>query len=279
MRRGAARPRRTGGGSGRRPSRGKAANKISRVEGGRIGIERADLDVLLDIYDASEKDRFWCRDLQVRSKVRRGRPMAGETTLYLGPRWFRAYRDLELGATEIMEVGSEIIPGILQTEAYTRAMFAAYGSEPDEEVVKETVAIRAERRTRLDQAGETHYSFVLSESSLRRQIGGRSVLAGQLRHLAEVSLLPRVTLQVVPFDSQSYQPMSFNFTVFRFGRDMGDDIVYSEMFGGAVYLDKPTEQVPVYPELFGRLRGAALGPMESRSFILELADQFAAQQT
>jgi hypothetical protein len=100
----------------------------------------------------------------------------------------------------------------------------------------------------------------------------------QLHHLAGLALLPSVTIQVVPFDAQSYQHLGTDFTVFRFGRDMGDDIVYIELFEDAAYLDKP-ETVRKYPDLFERLRGVALGPVESRNLIMGLANQSAANTT
>jgi transcriptional regulator with XRE-family HTH domain len=255
---------------------GKAANKISRTETGQIGIEAADLEKLLELYDAPEKDKVWCRHLASGSRVRRGRP-TGETTLYLGPKWFRAFRDLEAGATEIMDVSSEIVPGILQTDAYTSAMFVAQGVHPDDQQIEDTILVRADRRELLTRDNPPKYSFVLSESALRRQFGGPTVMAEQLRHLADMALLPNVELQVVPFNTQSYQPLSCKFTLFRFGRDMGDDIIYIELlYADAVYLDKPPETVARYSELFGRLHAIALGPVESRNFILGLVDQFAA---
>jgi transcriptional regulator with XRE-family HTH domain len=250
---------------------GKAPNKISRSEKGQVGVDKDDLEALLDLYEAPEKDRVWCRHLADGSRVRRGRP-SGETTLYLGPKWFRAFRDLESGATEIMEVRSEIITGILQTEAYTRAMFVAQGVHPEDQIIEETILIRSERKKILTGEDPPQYRFVLSESALRRRIGGPDVMADQLRHLADLALLPSVTVQVVPFDAPSYQHLGTDFTVFRFGRDMGNDIVYIELFSDAAYLDKP-ETVRQYPDLFERLGGVALGPAESRNFILGLINQ------
>jgi transcriptional regulator with XRE-family HTH domain len=256
---------------------GKAPNKISRSEKGQVGVDKDDLEALLDLYEAPEKDRVWCRHLASSSRVRRGRP-SGETTLYLGPKWFRAFRDLESGATEIMEVCSEIVTGILQTEAYTRAMFVAQGVHPEDQIIEETIVIRSQRKAILTSEDPPQYRFVLSESALRRQIGDREVMVDQLHHLAGLALLPSVTIQVVPFDAQSYQHLGTDFTVFRFGRDMGDDIVYIELFEDAAYLDKP-ETVRKYPDLFERLRGVALGPVESRNLIMGLANQSAANTT
>lgn len=257
---------------------GKAPNKISRVETGQIGIDKTDLTSLLALYDAPEKDSVWCRHLASLSRARRGRPPK-ETTLYAAVKWFRAFRNFESDASEIMNFYSEIITGIMQTEAYTRAMFAAHGFEPTDQRIEDVVRARAERRQILIRDAPPKFSFVLSESALRRQFGGAAVMADQLRHLAEMALLPNVTTQVVPFDAESYEPMSYAFTVFRFGRDMGDDIVYMEMYNDAIYLDKPPETVAWYSTLFGKLQGIALGPVESRNLILELADQFAGRLT
>ncbi|GAB3443317.1 helix-turn-helix transcriptional regulator [Actinophytocola sediminis] len=257
---------------------GKAGNKISRAESGKIGVDKTDLDVLLELYQASEKDQLWCRELNRTAKPRRGRPNS-ETTLYLGPRWFRAFRDLEADASEIMEVRSEIVTGILQTDDYIRAMFDAQGVDPDDKIINDTLRVRADRRRLLTRENPARFSFVLSESALRRRIGGPVVMSEQLRHLAEVALLPNVTLQIIPFDARSYEPMGSSFTLFRFGHEMANDIVYLEMYADAGYLDKPPETVRRYAELFGRLQGVALGPVESRHWMEAVAEEYTAAET
>src|SRR5438093_120410 len=176
---------------------GRAPNKISRAETGQVAVDTKDLDKLLELYDAAEKDRVWCRHLAEKSRTRRGRP-SGETTLYLGPKWFRAFRELEGVATEIMDVSSEIIPGILQTEAYTRAMFVAQGVHPDDHTIDDTIKVRAERKEILTRDHPPQYSFVLSESALRRRFGGPRVMVEQLHHLDDVALLPNVAIQAIP---------------------------------------------------------------------------------
>jgi transcriptional regulator with XRE-family HTH domain len=257
---------------------GKAGNKISRVESGKVGIDKTDLDGLLELYQASEKDQLWCRELNRTAKPRRGRPNS-ETTLYLGPRWFRAFRDLETDATEIMDVGSEIVIGILQTDDYIRAMFGAQGVDPADRIIEDTLRVRADRRRLLTRANAARFAFVLSESALRRRIGGPAVMAEQLWHLAEVAVLPNVTLQVIPFDSRSYEHLCTDFTLFRFGHEMANDIVYLEMYSDAAYLDKPPETVRRYADLFGRLQGVALGPVESRHWVEAVAEEYAAAAT
>jgi transcriptional regulator with XRE-family HTH domain len=257
---------------------GKAGNKISRVESGKIGVDKTDLDALLELYKASEKDQLWYRELSRLAKPKRGRP-SSETTLYLGPRWFRAFRDLETDASEIMEVRSEIITGILQTDDYIRAMFDAQGVDSADKIIEDMLRVRADRRQLLTKENAARFAFVLSESALRRRIGGPEVMAEQMRQLAEIAVFPNVTLQVIPFDSRSYEHLCTDFTLFRFGHEMANDIVYLEMYSDAAYLDKPPETVRRYAELFGRLRGVALGPVESRHLVEAAAEEYAAVAT
>jgi Domain of unknown function (DUF5753) len=88
-------------------------------------------------------------------------------------------------------------------------------------------------------------------------------------------MLPKVTLQVIPFDARSYAHLCTDFTLFRFGHEMANDIVYVEMFADAAYLDKPPETVRRYAELFGRLQGVALRPVESRHLVETVAQEHA----
>ncbi|MGI8307067.1 helix-turn-helix domain-containing protein [Saccharopolyspora hattusasensis] len=257
---------------------GKAHNKISRVENGKVGISKAELEALLNLYRASEKDKLWCRELAKGARRRRGRPR-DETTLYLGPRWFRAFRDFEQSATAVMMVGSEVLPGNLQTEDYTRGIFAGRGDDPNGKAVEDTVRVRQARQSILTSENAPHFSFVLSESALHRQIGGTEIMAAQMEHLAELALLPNVTIQVIPFNTQSYGDVGYDFVIFRFDQDTSTDIVYIEIYGDAIYLDKPPEAVRRYIDLLNRLYRIALGPVESRNFILELASQFAGSNT
>lgn len=253
---------------------GKAHNKISRVENGKVSISKAELEALLNLYKPPEKDKLWCRELAKGARRRRGRPK-DETTLYLGPKWFRAFQDFEQSATEVMMVGSEVLPGILQTEDYVRGVFAGRGDDPNGKAVEDTVRVRQARQSILTRENAPHFSFVLSESALRRQIGGAEVMTAQLQHVAEMALLPNVTVQVLPFDTRSYVDAGYDFVIFRFDQDTSTDIVYIEIYGDAIYLDKPPEAVRRYTDLLSRLYGVALGPVESRNFTLELASQFA----
>jgi transcriptional regulator with XRE-family HTH domain len=256
---------------------GKAPNKISRVENGGVGISKLELDSLLELYNASPKDRLWCRELAKESRPKRGRA-ANQSTLYLGPQWFRAFRDFERDAREILTVGSEVIPGLLQTPAYIRGTCVGRGDDPTDTEVENIVRVRQERQQILARENPPAFSFIISESSLRRVIGSRAVMAQQLTYLAEVAQRPNIAVQVIPFDALSYDAPGTDFVVFRFDPIASNDILYIEIYEDALY-PKSADFVHRYVELHARLQRGALGPLESRNFISRLAREFAGNTT
>ncbi|MEU8366660.1 DUF5753 domain-containing protein [Micromonospora tulbaghiae] len=247
-----------------------AASKISRIELGQSGIKLTDLHLLLDLYGVTGEEAEPLREL-ARAGRQRGRWSTYRNAV---PDWFRQYLDLEGDASEIRWYQPEVVPGILQTEPYIRAMNATAHPRPNDEDLDRTVAIRLERQAILRQDGGPELSFILSESALRRNIGDVDTMSDQLRHLVEVSNQPNVSLQVFPFDAQTYETASFNFIILRFGDDAGSDVIYVETFTDADYLDRP-DAVRAYTRLWDRLRAAALGPVESRKLIRQLADELA----
>ncbi|MDV6011322.1 helix-turn-helix domain-containing protein [Haloechinothrix sp. LS1_15] len=256
---------------------GKANNKISRLENGKVTVTRLELDTLLELYRASDEEARWCRDVLGGTTAKRGK--AAQATVLRGPTWFRPFRDFERDASEIFQVNVELVPGVLQTPDYIKGLFTSRGRDAEGAAADETLRIREARRTVLTRDEPPKFHFVLSESALRRQIGGPAVMAAQLEYLAEVARLDNVEIQVVPFDSQSYEHLTSNFTIFRFDSDSAHDIGYIELYNDAMYPDmnKNPELVRSLNDLFGRLRAVALGPVESRSLVVELAEEFGRQ--
>ncbi|MFI7429415.1 DUF5753 domain-containing protein [Micromonospora sp. NPDC049836] len=244
-----------------------AASKISRLELGQSGLKLTDLNLLLDLYGVSGEEAEPLREL-ARAGRQRGRWSTYRNAV---PDWFRQYLDLEGDASEIRWYQPEVIPGILQIEPYIRAMNATAHPRLATEDVDRQVAVRLERQAILQQADGPDLSFILSESALRRSIGDAATMRGQLVHLTEIGKQPNVTLQVFPFDAQTYETASFNFIILRFGDDAASDVIYVETFTDADYLDRP-DAVRAYTRLWDRLRAAALGPVESRKLILRMAD-------
>ncbi|ONI70713.1 DNA-binding protein [Actinosynnema sp. ALI-1.44] len=243
-----------------------ASTKISRLELGQSGIKITDLNVLLKYYKV---DRSLCdgmRDL-ARAGRQRGRWSGYRNVI---PNWFRQYLDLEQDASELRWYQAEIVPGVLQTEAYIRSMLATARPRATDDEVERQVEVRLERQSILDN--EVLLRFIISESALRRNIGDPSIMRDQLARIAEVAAQPNVELQVLPFDAQTFGAAWINFIMLRFDHDASSDVVYVEDLIDADYLDRP-DAVRAYTGLWNRLQAAAPGPVESRDLILCMADE------
>ncbi|MFI9641163.1 helix-turn-helix domain-containing protein [Micromonospora sp. NPDC051925] len=238
-----------------------ASSKISRMELGQSGIRLTDLKLLLDFYGVPAEEAEPLRDL-ARAGRQRGRWSGYRNVV---PDWFRQYLDLEADAAEIRWYQSEVIPGILQTEPYIRAIIEG-------EDVERQVEVRLERQKVIDRPDGPELNFILSESALRRDLGDREAMQDQLSQLATLANRPNVTIQVFPLDAATYVTSSYNFITLRFGEEVASDVVYLETFTDADYLDSP-EAIRAYNRLWGRLQAAALGPAESRRLILRIADE------
>ncbi|WP_155375496.1 helix-turn-helix domain-containing protein [Catellatospora vulcania] len=237
-----------------------AATKISRMELGQSGIKLHDLNTLLDFYGLGDEPADALREL-ARAGRQRGR-WSGRNV----PDWFRQYVDLEAAASEVRWYQSEIVPGIMQTEDYIRAMSPADPGKTDDHV-----ALRKERQELLTRDDAPDFAVIISESALHRQVGGIDVMHAQLHHLARAAADQLITLQVLPFNASTYTTSSFGFTLLRFEHDAGSDVVYLEDYTNAYYLDDQ-ETARVYSRLWSRLSAAALGPRESVRLIEQIAD-------
>ncbi|MER7166457.1 helix-turn-helix transcriptional regulator [Micromonospora sp. NPDC000207] len=238
-----------------------ASSKISRLELGQSGIRLTDLKLLLDLYGVTGEEVEPLREL-ARAGRQRGRWSGYRNVV---PDWFRQYLDLEADAAEIRWYQPEVVPGILQTEPYIRAMI-------DGEDVEQQITVRLERQKVIDRPDGPELNFILSESALRRDLGDRAAMREQLSHIATLGKRPNVTIQVFPLDAETYVVASFNFIILRFGEEIASDVVYLETFTDADYLDGP-EALRAYNRLWDGLRAAALGPAESRRLILRIADE------
>ena len=189
--------------------------------------------------------------------------------------WPRPQRLFQL-VPSVLTYQPEVVPGILQTENYIRAMNATAHPRVTDEEVDRQVKVRLERQAILDQPDTTLY-FILSESALRRNVGDAEIMHEQLIPLAEAAERPNVELQVLPFDAQTFGAAWLAFTILRFDHNAASDVVYLEYWTDADYLDRP-DDVQAYTTLWNRLQAAAMGQVESRHLILDIADEFRQRQ-
>jgi hypothetical protein len=212
--------------------------KIHRLENGQVSFKERDIVDLLAFYGVKDPGEVASFVIMARDA---NQPGWWQTFGDLLPQWFRAFVDLESAASLIRAYEGQFVPGLLQTEAYCRAVVAgAMLDEPPGEVERR-VALRMGRQGLLSREDPPRLWAVLDEAALRRPVGGRGVMRAQLERLVEATTLPQVTLQVLPFGAGAHPAMVGAFTVLRFEDRELPDVVYVEHLTSALYLNKREE--------------------------------------
>jgi transcriptional regulator with XRE-family HTH domain len=250
---------------------GWSASKVSRLENARQAPRFADVRRLLDLYGVDGTYREQLLQL-ARDAVRRGWWEAFSDAL---PEQYASYIGLEIEAEEICQWETQVVPGLLQTEAYAQAV--EQRSHSTEVIppsrVDARVEARLERQSVLTrEINPLRLAVVLDEALLLRRHGDSAVMAEQLRHLQELSALPNLTLQVLPLDGP-HPIATGSFTLLQFplvGGIKFHDVVYIEHLNGCSYLEEETETYR-HRLSFERLRAEALGPSESLERISRIA--------
>jgi transcriptional regulator with XRE-family HTH domain len=237
----------------------RSGSWVSRVETGRVGLRGRDLRDLLTLYRV--EDQKLGEELLglAREGKQRGWWSKYADTLS-GP--YATYIGFEDEAAELRVYETLVVHGLLQTEEYARAMFAATIPPNREDMIERKVRIRLARQGLLDGPRPLQLRAVFGEGVLMRQIGGPVVLRDQLKRLAEASRRPNITLQVIPFTRGVHPGMIGSFTVVRFPSADDPDIVYIEGMTGDVFAE--SEDAHSYNEVFDHLSSAALSPAESQ---------------
>jgi hypothetical protein len=240
--------------------------KISRLELGRTSFKERDVRDLLNLYgvrDPAEVEAF----LEL---VRRANePGWWHRYNDLMPGWFETYLGLEHAASSIRTFEAQLVPGLLQTEAYARAV-VALGHENVEATRR--VELRRRRQELLDRSGGPTLWAILDESVLHRSIGGTAVLREQLEHLVRMCGHLRVTIQVLPYSAGGHAALGGSFTMLRFAEEELPDMVYTEQLTSSLYLDRQAD-LENYRRVMDRISVQAETPDRSREMLEEAAAQ------
>ncbi|MEY9993231.1 transcriptional regulator with XRE-family HTH domain [Streptomyces sp. V4I8] len=238
-------------------------SKISRMELGRVSFKTRDVEDLLTLYGITdEQERASLLSLAREANV------AGWWHSYSDvlPSWFPTYVGLEGAASLIRAYEVQFVHGLLQTEAYARAVVRRGMKGASASDVEKRVALRLERQKYLLDDGAPEFHIVLDEAALRRPYGDREVMRGQLQHLIEISQRPNVRLQIMPFSFGGHSGESGAFTILSFPESDLSDVVYLEQLTSALYLDKH-EDVTQYEKALKELQQDSPGPDESRDLL------------
>jgi transcriptional regulator with XRE-family HTH domain len=224
-------------------------SKISRMELGRVSFKERDVTDLLTLYgvdDEVEQTRLLTMAREANT------PGWWHPYGDLLASWFQNYLDLEQAAELIRTYEVQFVPGLLQTEAYARAVIRLGYTDAAKAEVDRRVGLRMARKQVLARPDGPRLWAVLDEAVLRRPIGGVQVQRDQVRALIEACDLPAVRLQVVRFNAGGHAAAGGAFSILRFPHQDLPDIVYIEHLTNALYLEK-REDVDQYAAVVGRL--------------------------
>jgi transcriptional regulator with XRE-family HTH domain len=211
-------------------------SKISRLERGRCAAKQRDVADLLSLYGVTDQDE---REKLLALSREASVPGWWQQYSDVLPRWLELYVGLEKAASVIRTYEVQFVPGLMQTEDYARAVVLTGNAHVPAGEVERRVTLRMERQRLLTQPGAPELWAVLDEAALRRAPAGPAMLRAQLEHLLELTGLPNVTLQVVPFRVGLHAAAGGPFTILRFPELDLSDVVYLEQLTSAVYLDQP----------------------------------------
>jgi transcriptional regulator with XRE-family HTH domain len=180
------------------------------------------------------------------------------------PDWSRKFMAYSERALTIQQYAAHLVPGLLQTEEYARAVLSLDALLDSDEQLEERLTARMGRRERLGSPDRPQLWVVLDEAVLRRPIGGHGVMRKQLERLLDAAAERHITVQVLPFDQGGHEAMGVSLTILTL-RD-GSDVAYTEGSDYGQLIEEPTN-VSRYKVIYDRLRAAALPPLMSLDMI------------
>lgn len=189
------------------------------------------------------------------------------------PDWARAFMAHEAKAIKMLKYVAHAVPGLLQTDAYARALLRISRPRDTDAQIEELVSARLERQAILGGEAPPLLWCVLDEAVIRRPVGGVAVMREQLDHLLSMAQTPHVVVQLLPFDKGEHPVMGGSLTLLSFER--GQDVAYTESSHSGELLEAP-EEVAEHALAYDLLQAKALPPEESLTVIRSVAKEYSA---
>ncbi|CAL9541777.1 transcriptional regulator with XRE-family HTH domain [Streptomyces glaucescens] len=244
-------------------------SKISRLENGRRSISQRDVRDLCGVYEV-EDHRIVDSLMQMAKDSRQ-------------QGWWHAFGDvpysvyigLETDAASLRVYDPQVVPGLLQTRQYAEALIQGALPEASPTDIDKRVQVRLRRQERI-AADENPLRLwaVLDEAAVRREVGSKQVMIEQLEYLLEMSQLPHVTVQLIPFEMGAHPGVSGQYAILEFPDAADSSVVYIEGVTSDLYLEK-AQDVQKYAVMYEHLRAQALNVEQTREFIAEVAKDYA----
>jgi transcriptional regulator with XRE-family HTH domain len=240
-----------------------SGSKMSRLETGRVGFKPRDIADLLTLYGVTdEQERATLQELARQASARGWWHDFADVM----PAWFEPFVGLEEAASSIRVYEIQLVPALLQTAGYARAVARLRHPGGSDVEITRRVSLQKTRQDVVTRAAPAHLWVVLDEAALRRPVGSPEVMRAQFARLLEAGARPNVTLQVIPLTRGGHAAAGGPFTILRFSEPDLPDVVYIEQLASALYLDK-RETVDQYLMVMEQLCVEALPAAASRELI------------
>jgi transcriptional regulator with XRE-family HTH domain len=239
-------------------------SKISRIENGQVGATPRDVRDMAALYGVTGQRM---ENLMQLARETREKP------------WWYEYSDLNLDYAEYEAEASSIllfapllVPGLLQTADYARAVLREIRYDLPPERIERLVDFRMKRQTLLTQPNPPSLWAVMDEAVLCRMIGGPKIMHEQLEKLIELAAQPHVTLQLLSFSGGAHAGLDGPFYIIRYLEPTDRDMIHFEHTGREHYVDDPSA-VSLHLSLFDHIRAAALKPDDSIKRLIDRANE------
>lgn len=240
---------------------GCSVAKVGHLESGRNVLSKPDLKVIAELYALSPEVHADLEELRLAANTR------GWWSRYRLPLWLQNYVGMEADAALVRVFALELIPGLLQTEAYSRELHVLVPHIVAPEEIDRKVAARKKRQERLTADEPLELRTVISEAALHR-LRGSECAPEQFRHLVAMAKRPNVTINVLPFSRRLHQSMSGGFVLLDFPEGVSAPAAYFE-YAIAGQMEHDAKVVARLSDTFDQLAEDSLGADESAEFIAE----------
>jgi transcriptional regulator with XRE-family HTH domain len=242
-------------------------SKLIRIENGSVSISTNDLRAILQHYKITDEERV--SELLALSRAARERSWWSSYGDSVPPRLLQLI-EYETAALITRNFQPLVVPGMLQTEEYARISLRHLDPQMSASRVEALVEVRMRRQDLLQRADAPRQFFIMDEAVVRRDAGGPDVRRRQLHHVIDVSDMPNVTVEIVPFTAGLLPGLQGQFLIYEFPDAADDDVLYLEDARGALLSRDNQDEVLSYREQFEQLRKGSLGPKASIDFLRSL---------
>lgn len=238
---------------------------LYRIEEAQTRPQQRTLLALMDLYQADESKRISLTRL-FKDSAKRGLLLPYHADL---PEPYNIYISLEDEADQLRVFEPLVIPGLLQTEDYARALIAEISPDLNAENIDSQVRSRLDRQKRLNGERALKSWVIIDEPVLHRIVGSPEITRAQHRRLLDIAALPHVTLQVIPYDSGGHPGLRGSFALLDFAGAEGPEVVYLDTMAGQIFVEDRS-QILSYQDQFSRLAAIALSPAKSSRLVANL---------